>query len=167
MTQAEADAKTVMAHAEAEADVAKAEGTKQIKRLMGEGDAAAMSALGDNWAKMKAGDILHAVTQNPGAGGIAATEAGIGMGFAAGNVFTSMADQMFAPMNRDFQSRVPSDYIQGTGRFEQMDEQPVQNQGAMSYRDKLRELKALLDEGLIEQSEYDETKKEILEALKR
>ena len=167
LTQVDAEAKKVMAHAEAEADVAKAEGTKQIKRLMGEGDAAAMSALGDNWAKLKAGEILNTVAQNPGAGGIAATGAGIGMGFAAGNVFASMADQMFAPMNRDFQSRVSSDFMQASGRFEQVDEQPIETQGAMIYRDKLRELKALLDEGLIEQSEYDETKKEILEALKR
>lgn len=165
--EGDADSKRIIARADRDAAIIRAEGTKHEKRLMGEGDAEAMNALGDNWAKMKAGEILNTVAQNPGAGGFAATGAGIGMGFAAGNVFASMADQMFAPMNDGYQSRVLPDNMRSSGRFEQVDDDNMQDSGILGYRNKLRELKAMLDEGLIEQAEYDETKKAILDAIKK
>lgn len=53
---------------------------------------------GISWAQRTSADILKDVAQNPGAGGMAAAGAGLGMGVAAGGVFGTMAQQMFAPM---------------------------------------------------------------------
>ena len=78
-----------------------------------------VNILGDDWGRVQASEILRDLANNPGAGGIAAAGAGMGMGMAAGGVFGSMAQQMFAPMgnqqnmNQQNMNQAPS------GRFSQ------------------------------------------------
>lgn len=56
-----------------------------------------MVHLGDDWARIKAGDILTALASNPNAGGIAAMGAGLGMGMAAAPIFSTLAQQLMTP----------------------------------------------------------------------
>jgi membrane protease subunit (stomatin/prohibitin family) len=60
---------------------------------------AVMGVLGQDWARQQAADILKDLANNHGAGGIAATGAGIGMGLAAGGAFGEMTSQMLTPMS--------------------------------------------------------------------
>lgn len=69
------------------------------------GDKAVMDVLGNDWGRQKAADILGNLSNNPGAGGMAAAGAGMGMGMAAGGVFNSMAQEMFAPMKNQTQQQ--------------------------------------------------------------
>ena len=75
-----------------------------------------MGILGEDWARQQSAEILRDLAQNPGAGGIAAAGAGMGVGFAAGNVFNDMAQQMFAPGSRPPAQPAP-DAGAGTSRF--------------------------------------------------
>lgn len=78
-------------------DEAQIEMTHKIRGA--QGDKAVMGILGDDWARQQSANILGDLANNPGAGGVAAAGAGVGMGMAAGGVFGSMAQQMFAPMH--------------------------------------------------------------------
>ena len=134
------------------------------KRNLAMGDKAAMDILGDNWGKQQAANILGDLARNPGAGGIGAMGAGMGMGMAAGNVFGNMANQMFAPMNAGAPQQTPPQQPTASERFApktsaappKSDEDPLET---------LNKLKKLLDAGLIEQSEYDAKKAEILNRM--
>lgn len=85
-----------------------------------------MNILGDDWARLQSSEILRDLANNPGAGGAAAAGAGIGMGAAAGGVFGSMAQQMFAPMNPGQQGQMNGQMGGQTGQN--------QMQGGMSGR---------------------------------
>ena len=52
---------------------------------------------GDEWGRLTAKELLKDVANNPGAGGMAAMGAGIGMGAASAGVFSSLANQLFTP----------------------------------------------------------------------
>ena len=92
--------------------------------------------------------VLKAMASNPGnvAGQVGA---GLGMGVAAANAFGTMANQMFNPN------------IAPTMTSGQTD----QNKNADDPMEKLAKLKKMLDAGLIEQSEYDAKKSEILSSM--
>lgn len=105
-----------------------------ISRTRGfQGDKAGLDILGKNWAAVQEVEIKKAVANNPGAGGVAAVGAGIGMGMSAMTSFNSMSVQT-----------------------NNTDDDPVEQ---------LTKLKKLLDAGLIEQSEYDMKKAEILSKI--
>jgi membrane protease subunit (stomatin/prohibitin family) len=132
---------------------------------LAQGDKAVMGVLGDDWGKQQAANILGTLAANPGAGGIAATGAGLGMGMAAGGVFGNMANQMFTPMSTT-QQPVQQPIQQPSGRFEQKQADSAAPAPAASDPvEVLGKLKKLLDAGLIEQSEYDAKKAEILSNL--
>ncbi|MDR2590241.1 MAG: SHOCT domain-containing protein, partial [Oscillospiraceae bacterium] len=121
--------------------------------------------LGDDWGRQQAANILGAVAVNPGAGGIAATGAGIGMGVAAGGIFGNMANQMLSPMQQ--QTQQPST-PQPSGRFNQKttDEPPTPTTAtADDPVESLKKLKDMLDMELIEQSEFDTKKAEIMSRM--
>ncbi len=147
--------------------------TYQIESIgkvkLAQGDKAVMDVLGDDWGKQQAADILKSVANNPGAGGVAAAGAGMGMGMAAGGIFGSMAQEMFKPMNNGFSQQAPQQPItpQPSGRFTQQNEQPEtqKNVSAEDPMATLAKLKQLLDAGLIEQTEYDAKKAEILSRM--
>jgi membrane protease subunit (stomatin/prohibitin family) len=86
-----------------------------------------MGILGQDWAKQKAADILEDLANNPGAGGIAAAGAGLGMGLSAGNAFANLATQMFSPMGgQQIQQPQPQQPVQPGSRFIQKDAQGTQ-----------------------------------------
>ena len=89
-------------------------------------DKGVMRALGDDWGRQQAANILGTVAANPGAGGVAAAGAGLGMGMAAGGMFGNMAQQMFAPMQ---QPQQPVAAPQPSGRFTQKSATPVASLG--------------------------------------
>ncbi len=74
-------------------------GTYQMEKAKeAMGDVQQLNALGNNWQRIQARNIMQTMAENPGAGGVAATGAGLGMGMVAGGVMGSMAASMFAPM---------------------------------------------------------------------
>jgi membrane protease subunit (stomatin/prohibitin family) len=127
-------------------------------------DKGVMDVLGNDWGRQQAANILSAVAVNPGAGGVAAAGAGVGMGIAAGGVFGNMANQMFMPMQTQMPQPAPS---QPSGRFTQKTaEQPsTQNAGVTDPVAVLKQLKDMLDMGLISQAEFEAKKAEIMNRM--
>lgn len=115
------------------------------RETLARGDKAAMDALGGDWGRQKAADILGELARNPGSGSAGAMAAGMGMGMAAGNAFGDMANQLFSQADKAAQPTVSASQ-----------EDPVEV---------LSKLKKLLDAGLIEQDEYDAKKKEVLSRM--
>lgn len=135
------------------------------KMRIAQADKEKMRILGEDWARQQAADILGDLANNPGAGGVAAAGAGMGMGIGAGGAFGSMAQQMFAPMNNGFSNQSQESIPTGiSGRFVQEDNVDLKTNQDNSTQT-LSKLKELLDAGLIEQSEYDSAKKEVLSRL--
>jgi membrane protease subunit (stomatin/prohibitin family) len=126
----------------------------------------AMDILGDDWGKLQAANILGTVAANPGSGGIAATGAGLGMGMAAGGIFGSMANQMFSPMTQQTQQSITP---QPSGRFTQRsaDPAPVHSPEPVTQDPVivLKQLKEMLDLGLIDQNEYDVKKTDVMSRM--
>lgn len=56
---------------------------------------------GDMWGKLTAKELLKDVATNPGAGGMAAMGAGIGVGAASAGVFNNLANQLFTPVQNE------------------------------------------------------------------
>ena len=143
-------------------------GMDSIAKLRGaQADKAVMGILGDDWARQQAANILGDLANNPGAGGVAAAGASMGMGIGAAGAFGAMAQQMFAPMNNGVvpQQQTP---IQNTpsGRFtQQKSGTNSANEAKEDPIEVLGKLKKLLDAGLIEQAEYDAKKAEILSRM--
>lgn len=125
--------------------------------------------LGEDWGRQQAANILGDLARNPGAGGVGAMGAGMGMGVAAGSVFGNMANQMFAPMNQQAPQQ-PTQPSQPTpsGRFAPKGSgaaQPSTQSPAEDPMETLGKLKKMLDAGLIEQAEYDAKKAEVLSRM--
>lgn len=115
-------------------------------RTLAMGDAAAMQALGANWDKLQAVNIMTQIASNPDTGAMGTLGAGLGMGAVAGGLFGNLAQQVFQPAASFSEQNQPDqgqDYA----------EDPVET---------LTKLKKMLDAGLIEQQEYDQKKAEIL-----
>ena len=127
-------------------------------------DRGAMDILGNDWGRQQAANILGTLAANPGAGGVAAAGAGIGMGVAAGGVFGNMAQQMFTPMQ---QQVPPTSAPQASGRFTQKsaDTPPAPGGVADDPVAALKKLKEMLDLGLIEQAEFNTKKAEIMSRM--
>lgn len=135
-------------------------------------DKAVMETLGNDWGRQQAANILGNLSVNPGAGGIASAGAGMGMGMAAGGAFSNMAQQMFAPMNQGTYTQQAQPFQQQpSGRFNQTASNSQTQNGTQSTAtnedpiETLTKLKRMLDAGLIEQSEYDAKKSEILSRM--
>ena len=117
-------------------------------------DRMVMDTLGDRWAQQQSVNIMSTIAEgvaqgNVGSSPIADAGIGLGVGMAAGGMFGNMAQQMFAPM----QQAAPQT---------QVAPQPAPAQDPMEV---LGKLKKMLDAGLIEQSEYDAKKAEILSKM--
>lgn len=123
-------------------------GMSQIETVRGaQAQKAALDTLGINWAQQQSAEVLKAMAANPGniAGQVGA---GIGMGMATANAFGEIANQMFNSNN------VPT--MQNSVQNNSTNDDPME---------KLSKLKKMLDAGLIEQSEYDAKKAEILSSM--
>lgn len=132
-------------------------------------DKSVVGVLGDDWARLQAAKILGDLANNPGAGGIAASGAGLGMGIGAGSVFGSMAQQMFAPMNNAFPQQGQQQQIMpntSSGRFTQKSaEQSATSSTSENPVETLGRVKALLDAGLISKEQYDAKVAEVLSRM--
>ena len=140
-------------------------GMEAIAKLrIAQADKGVMGVLGDDWGRQQAANILSTVAANPGAGGVAAAGAGLGMGMAAGGIFGNMAQQMFTPMQQHSPAQpTPS---QPSGRFMQKTSaSEVSGGGTDDPVATLKKLKDMLDLGLIEQSEYNAKKVEIMSRM--
>ena len=98
-----------------------------------------MRGMGVSWQELQQVDIMKTVAQNPGAGGIASMGAGIGMGMNMGGMLGGMAQQTF-----------------------QSQQSASVNNPAM---EKLKQLKDMLNMGLISQTDFDQKKQEILNQM--
>lgn len=126
-------------------------GMSQIETIRGaQAQKAALDTLGINWAQQQSAEVLKTMAANPGniAGQVGA---GIGMGAAAASAFGNIANQMFN------QNVAPNMQPQANNT--------AAPQSAEDPMEKLSKLKKMLDAGLIEQSEYDAKKAEILSAM--
>lgn len=132
-------------------------------------DKAVIGVLGDDWARLQASRILGDLANNQGAGGIAASGAGLGMGIGAGSVFGSMAQQMFTPMNNAFPQQGQQQQIMpntSSGRFTQKNaEQSATSSTSEDPRKTLGMLKEMLDAGLISKEKYDAKVDEVLSRM--
>lgn len=111
-----------------------------------QGDKAGLDILGNDWERIQRVGIMRDLANNPGSGGIAAAGAGLGMGLGVSGTFGAMGQQIATPAQSSAVPATPSASI----------EDPMEVLG---------KLKKLLDAGLIEQSEYDAKKTEILSRL--
>ena len=139
------------------------------KVKLAQGDKGVMDVLREDWGRQQAANMLGDLARNPGAGGVGAMGAGMGMGVAAGSVFGNMANQMFAPMNQQAPQQ-PTQPSQPTpsGRFAPKGSgaaQPSTQSPAEDPMETLGKLKKMLDAGLIEQAEYDAKKAEVLSRM--
>lgn len=103
-----------------------------------------MQYLGGGWAAQQQVDILKNISTNEGiGGGIASAGAGLGMGIGIGTAFGNMTQQAVGqnPLQNPLESA--SNPIMG----------------------KLKQLKELLDMGLISRADFDQKKDEILKQL--
>ena len=137
-----------------------------------QGEKVGLDILGPDWTRVKGVDVLKDLAQNPGAGGVAATGAGLGMGIGAAGAFGSIAQQVFAPMTKDFSQSPQPVQTAPSGRFVQNGAfpsaptaTPTSTVSVDDPMEVLGKLKKLLDAGLIEKSEYDAKKAEILSRM--
>lgn len=134
-----------------------------MKMQSARGDKGVMDILGDDWGRQQAANILGNLANNPGAGGVAAAGAGMGMGMAAGGAFGSMAQQMFAPMSNQSVQQTPQSQS-AADRFAPKEES-AETAHSEDPMEVLAKLKKMLDAGLIEESEYNAKKAEVLERM--
>ena len=127
------------------------------------GQAAGYKHQGGAFQAIQGMNILHEVANNPGAGGIASAGAGLGMGMAAGSVVGDIARSVFTqPQQVAQQPQQPSNNNRfGVGG----NTNGTNTAPAEDPTEKLAKLKKMLDMGLIEQSEYDAAKKEVMNKL--
>lgn len=130
-----------------------------------QGDLAGIQMLGSNWEKIKGVELLKDLANNPGAGGIAAAGAGMGMGIGAAGAFGAIAQGIFSQTNIGFgqQPQQAPPQAGPSGRFTQAG--TAQQKNSEDPMAVLGKLKQLLDAGLIEQTEYDAKKAEILNRM--
>lgn len=150
-------------------DVIDASQIELIARQRGyQGDKAGLDILGDDWGRIQGVGVLRDLANNPGAGGVAAAGAGVGMGIGAAGAFSSIAQQVFAPAQNGFAPQQPTNPTQNapSGRFTQKSATPpATSEKSEDPMEVLGKLKKLLDAGLIEQTEYDAKKAEILSRM--
>ena len=138
-----------------------------------QGDKAGLDILGADWGRVQGAEILRDLANNPGAGGVAAAGAGIGMGMGAAGAFSSIAQQLFTPVQNGYTpQQVDPTQTVPSGRFTQRGSETVAPVApaapAASAEDPMEvlgKLKRMLDAGLIEQAEYDAKKAEILSRM--
>ncbi|WP_296080477.1 SPFH domain-containing protein [uncultured Eubacterium sp.] len=124
------------------------------KRRNYEGSKSGLDILGNDWEKIQNVEILKDLANNSGAGGVAAVGAGIGMGIGTAGTFGSVAQQIFTPQQsiNSEQESLNNNFKQNNKAFED----PIKS---------LKKLKEMLDDNLIEQTEYDSKKAEILSRM--
>ncbi len=141
---------------------------KNKKMLNAQADRYTMDTLGGQWAAQQSFDVMNKMADNQGDGSATANMAmGLGMGLASGAAFGNMAQQAFAPAQQPYgQPQQPYGQPQQPYVQPQPYGQPQQPTAPTEDpMEALGKLKKLLDAGLIEQTEYDAKKADILSRL--
>lgn len=150
-------------------------GMDNIEKIRGaQGDKAVLGILGDDWGRLTSADIMKTFAANPGSGGGAADLAGIALGMAAAEPFAAMAQRIMGPgagaagatagsagtagagaggTGGTASAGAPTDAGAATAAGGTPADDPVAT---------LAQLKKMLDLGLIERSDYDTKKAEVL-----
>ncbi len=117
------------------------------KMMNAQADRYTMDTLGEQWAAQQSFNLMNKMAENQGSGGdsMANIGVGLGMGLAGGMAFGNMAKSTFTPAQQSVAE--------------------PQQQPEPDPMEKLAKLKKMLEAGLIEQSEYDAKKAEILSKL--
>lgn len=132
------------------------------REKLARGDKAAMDVLRSGWERQKAADILGDLARNSGSAGIAAGAGmSMGMGMAAANALGAMAGPLFSAAAAGSPASPAADAAPSAV----LSPEKTAPAGSADPVEALGKLKKLLDARLIEQSEYDEKKKEILSRL--
>lgn len=118
-----------------------------------QGDKAGLDILGADWARVQGVGIMKDIANNKSGNSAATMGAGLGMGIGAASAFGTIAQQTFAPVNTP-PPAAPAQ--QQTQQAAAQESDPLEVLG---------KLKKMLDAGLIEQSEYDSKKAEILSKM--
>ncbi len=121
-------------------------------------DKSVFGILGDDWTRQQSVNILSDLANNPGAGGVAAAGAGLGMGFAAGGAFGEMAHQVFVP--KQPAPQVPSEHIPAKSGAQT--ENSASNDNPVQ---KIKQLKEMLELEIITNEEFEAKKQEILKRM--
>lgn len=140
---------------------------------------AELDTLGPDWGRVQGAGLLRDIVNHPGA----AMGAGMGVGLGAAGAVGTIARQVFAPAADGY----PPQHAAGASTFAGSPNHPAAgangfagspprpgvtasgSAGAPASSDRvarLRELKMMLDEGLIEPAEYDAAKADILREMR-
>lgn len=120
-----------------------------------QGDKAGLDILGSDWSKVQGVEIMKSIANNPGtAGDMVSAGAGFGMGMGMAGAMGTIAQQVFSPMGNFTAPAQPEPPKPADKKDFSQDSVEL-----------LTKLKQLLDAGLIEQSEYDAKKSEVLAAM--
>lgn len=141
------------------------QGQAAAKVHLAQGDKAVIDILGDDWGRQQSAEIFKAMANNPGAGGMAAAGAGVGMGMAAGNVFGTMAQEMFKPMNPTPQQAQPFAGQPVSGRFTHQEADLQEHTPVKSKAERFKELQELMTIGALTQEEFEQKRKEIIDEI--
>lgn len=123
------------------------------------GDKFGLDTLGNDWGRVQGVGIMNELVKNQAASGLAAAGAGIGLGIGAAGGFSGIARQVLT----DISLVQPSQVNQND--TDTADCKSGQSGSPDARIRKLRELKSLLDEDLIERAEYDAEKAAILQEI--
>lgn len=142
-------------------------GMDVIEKLrIAQADKGIIDILGEDWIRVHGLDLLKDLANNPGAGGIAATGAGIGMGIGAAGAFGAIAQQVFSPITNEFVQRSQTPIqSQPSGRFTQQGAEPKENTCVKSKAERFKELQELMAIGALSQEEFEQKRKEIIEEI--
>lgn len=110
------------------------------KMRIANADKTVIGTLGEDWGRQQAANILKDLANNQ-SDSVAGAGAGLGMGIGAGSILGGIAQQVFNPMN-------PKEH----------QDNPVE---------KIKQLKEMLDMGVISQEEFESVKQVIINKLKQ
>ena len=124
-------------------------------------DKTVMGILGDDWSRQQSVNILSDLANNPGEGGLAGAGAGLGFGIAAGGIYGQMAQQVFNPAHTQQPNQPPSS-DQNTQKSNPQTDPSTTKENPV---EKIKQLKEMLDIGVITQEEFEAKKKDILSRM--
>jgi len=133
-----------------------------IAQAEARGEKSKFDILGEKWVLQQEANILNNLANNPGAGGIAAAGAGLGMGMAAGGAFVGMAQHFMGSMDNWEQNHNTQEESTSDSPFTKSNNQSEPKEDP---EEALEKLKRLLDKGLISQEKYDAKAEEILSRI--
>lgn len=142
-----------------------AQGEAQARVIGAQAKVAELETMGNSYTTIKGMELLENLSVNPGAGGVASAGAGLGMGMAAGSAFGSIAQSVFSGVTP--QSQQPQTPSYGYGNRFGGDQGAAQPQQAATPdpMETLRQMKQMLDAGLITQQVYDAKVQEVLSRM--